>query len=231
MKRVRWACPEDLHPAVLGPSKPRRDNLCRYCVPCSVKVGKLIDRTAPAIESKREARATAVAAKATARRERLKKHQAERWVIGDVDMRREITRLKKLVAKRYEMPRTMEGLRVTWERRSDGCTSGRAWGGSRIHISAGTDPHEVRETILHELMHVVGYRRGWRDDRCSSHSMQFRNELTDTACIAFGLKLAEIAAQDHGSSSRRYEIDWAITRAMRARATQKLPEAACPSAQ
>ena len=68
MTTVRWTCPNSLHPGVLGPSKPRRDNICRYCFACSEKAGKLVERVVPKLEAKRQSRKERAAEKAKAER-------------------------------------------------------------------------------------------------------------------------------------------------------------------
>ena len=52
-KQVRWKCPT-CDSGVLAPSKPRKDDIRRYCLPCSEKVGRLQTRVAPALEKQRE---------------------------------------------------------------------------------------------------------------------------------------------------------------------------------
>lgn len=78
MTSVRWTCPNDLHPGVLGPSKPRRDNLCRYCLPCSEKVGKLVERVVPKLEAKREAKRERASEKAKAARAKARQERKNR---------------------------------------------------------------------------------------------------------------------------------------------------------
>ena len=51
---ILWRCPNGC-PAVRGPTRPRRRDVCRYCLACSAKVGSLVDRVAPVLERKREA--------------------------------------------------------------------------------------------------------------------------------------------------------------------------------
>jgi hypothetical protein len=53
---ILWTCPLNAHAAVKGPSRPRRDNLCRYCIECSKGAGKLVRRVSPKLEKKRAAR-------------------------------------------------------------------------------------------------------------------------------------------------------------------------------
>jgi len=54
-KQTRWKCPSCDH-GLLAPQRPRRDDIRRYCLPCSSKAGKLVERVAPALESQRDKR-------------------------------------------------------------------------------------------------------------------------------------------------------------------------------
>jgi hypothetical protein len=53
VKMIRWACPNGC-PGVLGPSRPRRDDVRRYCLKCSEDSGRLVERVAPVIERRRQ---------------------------------------------------------------------------------------------------------------------------------------------------------------------------------
>lgn len=55
-KRVRWKCAK-CDNGVLGPGRPRRNNVVRYCLPCSAKAGVLVERFCPAQENKRKRKA------------------------------------------------------------------------------------------------------------------------------------------------------------------------------
>ncbi len=50
---ARWECPNGKHPAVLAPTKPRKDDIRRYCLPCSEAKGRLVTRVAPRLETAR----------------------------------------------------------------------------------------------------------------------------------------------------------------------------------
>lgn len=69
---LRWECPNGLHSGVLAPSKPRRDDVRRYCLDCSTKSGRLTERVSPKLAGKREAAAERVKLKAAARREKAR---------------------------------------------------------------------------------------------------------------------------------------------------------------
>lgn len=51
IRRFRWACPtvNSGHPAVLGSSRPHREDIVRYCLACSEATGRLVLRTAPVL--------------------------------------------------------------------------------------------------------------------------------------------------------------------------------------
>jgi hypothetical protein len=52
-KQVRWKCAICDH-GLLAPTKPRKNDVRRYCLPCSSKSGKLVERVAPSLEKQRE---------------------------------------------------------------------------------------------------------------------------------------------------------------------------------
>ena len=56
--RVRWTCPL-CSKGALGPTRPRKNNAVRYCLPCTAKTGKLVERICPALENKRQRKAEA----------------------------------------------------------------------------------------------------------------------------------------------------------------------------
>lgn len=79
-KQVRWKCPS-CNSGVLNSSRPRMNDVKRYCLPCSAKSGVLVQRTAPALEKQRDASKTKQVAKQTAKRKKesaIKKKQAEK---------------------------------------------------------------------------------------------------------------------------------------------------------
>ena len=71
-KQVRWKCPicDD---GLLAPTRPRRNDVRRYCLPCSTKSGRLVDRVAPSLEKKREKRTAIVQQKNKDKRVRVAK--------------------------------------------------------------------------------------------------------------------------------------------------------------
>jgi len=51
-KEVRWKCAICDH-GLLAPTKPRKNDVRRYCLPCSAKTGKLVERVSPTLEKQR----------------------------------------------------------------------------------------------------------------------------------------------------------------------------------
>ena len=51
-KQVRWKCANCDH-GLLAPTKPRKNDVRRYCLPCSAKTGKLVERVSPTLEKQR----------------------------------------------------------------------------------------------------------------------------------------------------------------------------------
>jgi hypothetical protein len=78
VKKVRWACPYGC-PAVLGPSRPRKDDVCRFCLSCSSKSNRLVPRTAPSLDKKRSLKTAAERREAALRslRATMKTHRDE----------------------------------------------------------------------------------------------------------------------------------------------------------
>lgn len=74
-KRVRWECPDGLHPGVLGSTRPPADATVRFCLDCSADSGRLVKRTAPALERKRAAKTVA---RETREQERRRRDRDER---------------------------------------------------------------------------------------------------------------------------------------------------------
>jgi hypothetical protein len=170
-KRVRWICPTGEHSGELGSSRPAKDALVRYCIPCSLKAGKLIERRAPLLERKRSAAQKSAAAKAKAKRARqaaAKRRATEAetalYTVEGVDLRDELTRLLRLKTwgGRFGTPGRDGGFHrrptFTMTRRSTVPTRlgfAEPWA-NRIHLTRypGITLADARETLVHELTHL-----------------------------------------------------------------------------
>lgn len=168
-KQTRWVCPSCGN-GCLGPTRPRKDNIVRYCLPCSEKTGKLVERETPALTKKRERQAEKSAMKRKARAERAKKAEKKRthltlWDEGgrivEVDVRKTVYD----IAKKAGMHTSFD---LTWNRRTDGSNTGRA-NEHRVHLSIGSRSLEYFCMIVaHELGHAkaggrAGHSERWKD--------------------------------------------------------------------
>ena len=171
-KRIRWQCPSGEHPGELGSTRPRKDSLLRYCLPCSVTAGRLVERVAPALEAKRAAGADRSAAKAKAKRAtaararaRAKQRDIERHTIEGVDIRDEFKRLCRLRAfggPKSRLVRRPPTLEV--RHRSSQPSSYLGWADVyankiRVFIYPGMDRADMAETLVHELTRPGGILR------------------------------------------------------------------------
>ncbi|HEY8310551.1 MAG TPA: hypothetical protein VIG47_08345, partial [Gemmatimonadaceae bacterium] len=146
----RWECPNKKHPGVLGPSKPRRDNICRYCLACSMSSGKLVDRVCPALEKKRQTRTERVKADVAKRRERHKEIMSSYpWNLYG---------LAKEWAKLKAWESDLSTCEVKIRQGTHHYSSGHAWGARRIVVTAGNDVADGKAVLLHELAHIAAYR-------------------------------------------------------------------------
>jgi hypothetical protein len=201
-KQVRWKCPNDIHAGVLGPSRPRRDNLCRYCIPCSQRVGKLVERVAPTVEKQREVQAAHAKQKRETKTRRAKEKEKAYYVIAGVNLQAEMKRLVKLKAfggRQGRMARQIPNLVVRRCKSHPRTRLGSAspWE-NKIIVAAypGQDAADVRETLIHELVHIYcGYDRS---DKRHWHGTEFRSKFREAVEEAYGF-WPRITSAYHGS--------------------------------
>ena len=162
MSNVRWACPtsDSGHPAVIAPSRPRKDDVRRFCLACSSASGRLVARVPPALERKREARRASEVERLVKVAVRERERDVAYYTVAGVNLMDEMCRM--IQAKAFiGTPLRHRGRRPTLivRRRSSkprrfGFAQGGRW---RIIISAYPDitAHDVRETLCHELAHLA----------------------------------------------------------------------------
>lgn len=161
-KRVRWACPNGCA-AVLASSRPRKDDVARYCLPCSAARGRLVLRAAPVLKAQREAKTAAAKTKKTLHAERSAKREAAYYEVHSVDLREELRKLwalpiaRELRAKLHMSKRAPPVL-VVKNRRAGTRRYGVCFGAQHkilINRIEGHDRHTVRDTLAHELAHTL----------------------------------------------------------------------------
>lgn len=153
-----WRCSDPNHKGVRAPGRMRADDVRRFCWPCSVTTGYLVQRHAPALERKRKNAKAKRLEREQAARERAHEDRTAREVIDGVDVGQEIDRLIKLPALRDELPSGWRRDKVSWTlHRSSQVSSGHAYARWKIHLTIryGATAAEVKTLLLHELAHYV----------------------------------------------------------------------------
>lgn len=184
-KQVRWKCANCDH-GLLAPTKPRKNDVRRYCLPCSGKTGKLVERIAPTLEKQRTAKKAAVKKKTVAKRATVAKRTAPAKAQQRVDAQRakmihaEAEKIWKLMQP-YHKGKPLPKI-VIARGRNHGSQYGHA---GRNYIQVNVDRSQcvsrskrVWEVLAHELCHIAVppiYRNGARD----VHSREFYRCLRD----------------------------------------------------
>jgi len=228
-KQVRWKC-ERCGDGLLAPSKPRRDDVRRYCLPCSSETGKLVERIAPALEQHRARRVEISRQKKKVERQR-EKARAEKKMntpreiakrkysqVGEYGMpiKKETERLWKMLAK---MPSTLPGARdairrvSTWDAPKVSLFE-KGWSvdqknPNRVFISpgaAGTAYYDhtikVKPCVAWAtLAHEIVHRAGY-----SGHDRDFYMALKWLAETRFRMIIDFSKITRYG-----YEVDWVIS--------------------
>jgi predicted SprT family Zn-dependent metalloprotease len=170
VRQVRWACPAG-HPAVLGPSKPRRMSTCRYCLLCSSHAAQLVERTAPALERQRDERAQKLVARRAAKKQKTAEQLAAYYTVVGINLLDEMrAALKCAVFKGMKEPTLIV-------RNSTRGTYGRAWYNKHqilVNRMPGLTPNDVRDTLLHELAHLKTGRTSRREHHGVAWKTNFR---------------------------------------------------------
>jgi hypothetical protein len=158
----RWICPICSR-GKLAPAKPARDDARRYCLRCTERTGKLVERVSPAAQraaAERGERRAAAAERERGRRSSQRLRERER-VVAEAEVYPGILRV---LMSRWERLATwgadIRGLSLAIRRRAQPYSTGRAYyREARIAVTAGTTEGDGYATLLHELAHHAGHRR------------------------------------------------------------------------
>lgn len=216
-KQVRWKCANCNH-GLLAPMKPRKNDVRRYCLPCSAKTGKLVERVSPTLEKKREQRSVVVKEQNKVKRERTtaklqplkerKKREAQRQRIFEKEADRiwalffpdGTTRKRPRIKLVYSHSRGVSGQWDGWEVlvRIPRCSVGGAteW-----------------ETLAHELCHAaqrITHDTLWE----GKHGRSFYTTLKPVIEKRWKVRMdwSFINGYTDTSKSWGYKVDWAMTR-------------------
>lgn len=201
---VRWVCPNGC-PGKLGSTRPRKDDVVRYCLACSERTGKLVQRTAPALERQRAARTSSLSERRALKRERERARADSKFIVAGVDLRDVVAKMWQLPTsrdwrERHNLPKAPPELIVkhhSYIRRNWGY----AWPWRhRIQVRVATlkkpkdyVPGIPYQTLLHEIAHIlvdrtanVRGRAGAERQRKSWHGTTFQACLTSLEHEWFG---------------------------------------------
>lgn len=186
VKQVRWKCPQ-CENGLLAPSRPRMNDVRRYCLPCSAKVGVLVMRTAPALDKQRQASKAKATAKAsaqrkaqTARKKAVKQKASDLKWAGDMNIEKEAEKLWKLFEP-YHGGRPLPKLDIRDNQVIRGNLGwahvDQQWRGIVIKKMGAKDTWML---LLHELGHMaVGVRHN--NGRRSAHDAKLYKAMKDVA--------------------------------------------------
>lgn len=192
MTNRRWTCPKGEHPGVLAPGRLRKNDIRRFCWPCSVKAGVLVERVCAAnaaqgerAKARAERKAKAKRRAAARTRAATAERQRAREVIDGLDVARELERLwaHGLRLRGDVMPRRIPIVTVSRSDAHAGGVSGHAThDGRKIHITAGTATTRVRvaSVLAHEVAHMMAPGE--------SHSEVFWAVFQELVAAAYGVQ-------------------------------------------
>lgn len=159
MPQARWICPNEncKEKGVLAPTRPRKDDVRRFCLSCSASTGRLVERIAPALIKEREKKAEASKARRQAKLQKEKNQETAYYTVAGLDLQVELKRMLKAPTLK-KLKRRNVSLKV---RRASRCPSSRlGWAKywkAEIQVTTypGQDRYEAQEILLHELCHLA----------------------------------------------------------------------------
>lgn len=189
--RRRWVCPECGKAKLLSerPSKLATD---RYCLPCSRKTGRLVERTCPKLEDKR----AKAKAKNKAKKQRAKERADVKFMVEGEDMRKLLASVWRLGRKLEPgMSKQLPTLVMRY-----GQYTGRLgyanYGRHELMINRGAKKHGhslqiCTETLIHEVAHFMArcrnsrghddiFRAAWAELQAECHGVGIISEKLKT---------------------------------------------------
>lgn len=231
-KLRRWTCPR-CSTGRLAPSRPRRDDVRRYCLPCSEATGRLVERVCPANERERATSTAASTTKRKAKASTAATRRAEAKAAEKARLDKRFTRRRPydetVVDLRRELPRVWRAARKVEPRlspeppklvASHGSGSYACKREDEIRLGRGCDWH----TLVHEVAHFVQFRRGFAersDGKRAVHDRAFYFILRDVMeRLVPGLRVSFVEVSSWG-----YVVDGIIARQVSALGRDRNQEA------
>ena len=165
--RIRWSCPSGEHPGALAPTRLRKIDIRRFCIPCSEFKGVLTERVAPALEARKKKRVKKVARK---KKKKLPKPPPVVAGVNVVDEVRRIEALDVVIAAYTSLERTPVGINVRCRRKGDYTTGYASYLECRVTLTfpLNCSYAKMATLVAHEIAHIAtatGENHGmaWRD--------------------------------------------------------------------
>ena len=225
-KKKRWVCPQ-CGVGKLGLQRPRKNDIIRYCFPCSEKAGVLVERVSPADINKKKKKEEAAARKKANAKPKPRKTtrtwmQIPRYRYESSDGSTPNLMFAASVMCRMSGWNNPKRLKQLWDRTSAamrkpykperwdriitytrsttrGYSSGRAYGGSRVEIMLSCDNIAASlVTLLHELCHI------------DQDNYQVVNGVRRPHDLAFNLKQQEMAYKMWGYNTHPECAGWSV---------------------
>ena len=161
---AQWKCPT-CNAGVIAPTRPRKNDVRRYCLPCSADAGVLVERIAPALEKKRAAKKVATTKKQASKRATVSRNNAPAKEQARIDAKRkamiqkEAEKIWKLMQP-YHNGKRLPTINIV-RARNWGSQYGHAEGSLRsIQVNVDLDQDKLRskrvwEVLAHELAHCA----------------------------------------------------------------------------
>lgn len=158
----RWVCPL-CGRGKLAPARPDRDDARRFCLRCSGRTGRLVERVSPAAERAAAERGERVAAGRERRRAGRVARQSRERERAEADMRTYPGCLRALMSHWIHLATweaDLRDLRLNLRRRAAPYATGHAfYREARVTLTVGPKEGDGYATLLHELAHHAGHRR------------------------------------------------------------------------
>lgn len=214
-KNVRWKC-EICNSGLLAPSRPRMNDVRRYCLQCSADTGKLVHRVAPSLEKKRAVKKVAATKRTTSKRATVAKKVApikEQQRINALRCKmihKEAERLWRLM-KPYHNGRPLPEINIVRAQ-----NRGRQYGfAMRNSIQVNVDRDQtierskrVWEVLAHELVHcAVPPKATANSKRDDVHSKEFYQCLREVWQQRWKCQISFATVSTWG-----YSVDYIIQR-------------------
>lgn len=179
----RWRCPK-CGSGCLAPKTPRRDDLRKYCLDCSKKTGRLVERVLPSAVARRTAREMKRTVTAIFAKHRKQWKEDDYWTVAGVHVRETAKRYWKVLSTITKNRRAMPTITLRRSRKNPLQETGRA-SDHRVVMTFGThvDRAAVEITLLHELSHSSVGQKHNHDEVYNRAFVRASKELFDIGAV------------------------------------------------